>query len=189
MRIILATNNQGKVNELKSKLDQEVFSLKDLNIDIDIIEDGSTLLENATIKAKEIAKLFPSDIVIADDTGLFVESLNFEPGVYSARYAGENCSSEDNIDKMLLNLEGKDNRKAYFETVVVVYKNGEYYDYSGKLYGEITKNRQGSDGFGYDSIFYTDVFNKTLAQITKEEKNMISHRAKAIESLVSDNII
>ncbi len=189
MKIILATNNQGKVNEMKSKLDKEVFSLKDLNVDIDIIEDGSTLLENATIKAKEIAKLFPNDIIIADDTGLFVESLNFEPGVYSARYAGEDCNSEDNIDKMLLNLENNDNRNAYFETVIVVYKEGKYFDFSGKLYGKITVERQGSDGFGYDSIFYTDVFNKTLAQITKEEKNMISHRAKAIESLVDDNII
>lgn len=189
MKIILATNNAGKVNELKSKLNTEVFSLKDLNVDIDIIEDGETLYDNALIKAKAIAKLFPNDIIIADDTGLFVKALNFEPGVYSARYAGEDCSSEDNIDKMLENLKEIEDRSAYFETVIVVYKENKYYDYSGKLHGSITRKRHGDDGFGYDSIFYTDIYKKTLAQISKEEKNNISHRAKAIENLVKDNII
>lgn len=189
MRVILATNNQGKVNELKSKIGKEVFSLKDLNVDIDIIEDGETLYDNALIKAKAIAKLFPNDIIIADDTGLFVKSLNNQPGVYSARYAGENCTSEDNIDKMLLELKDETERSAYFETVIVVYKDNEYYDYSGQLHGSITRKRHGDDGFGYDSIFYTDIYKKTLAQISKEEKNNISHRAKAIENLVGDNII
>ncbi len=189
MKIILATNNQGKVNELKSKIGKEVFSLKDLNIDIDIIEDGETLYDNALIKAKAIAKLFPNDIIIADDTGLFVKSLNNDPGVYSARYAGENCTSEDNIDKMLKNLENIEDRSAFFETVIVVYKESKFYHYSGVLEGSITRKRHGVDGFGYDSIFYTDVYNKTLAQINKDEKNKISHRAKAIEKVVSDNIL
>ncbi len=189
MKIILATNNQGKVRELKYKLNKEVYSLKDLKIDIDIIEDGTTLLENAKIKARAIAKMFPNDIIIADDTGLFVETLNFEPGVYSARYAGEGCNSEDNIDKLLKALEGENNRKAYFETVVVVYQDGNYYDYSGKLEGTILTERIGNDGFGYDSVFYTDVYNKSLAQLSDEEKNSISHRARAIDKLVESKTL
>lgn len=183
--IILATNNQGKVNEIKAKVNTDVFSLKDLNVEIDIEENGTTLSENAKIKAQEIARIFPNDIVIADDTGLFVPSLNYQPGVYSARYAGSDCSSEDNIDKLLSELSNKTDRSAYFETVIVVYKNNEYYEFSGKLEGEILCERCGSDGFGYDSVFYTNIYNKSLAQISKEEKNIISHRAKAIEKMLN----
>lgn len=189
MRIILATNNQGKVNELKSKINREIYSLKDLEINIDIIEDKDTLEGNAKLKAEAIAKIFPNDIIIADDTGLFVKSLNNEPGVYSARYAGENCNSEDNIDKLLNNLKNIDDRSAYFETVIVVYKDGIYYNYFGKLEGKILKKRSGSDGFGYDSVFYSEIYNKSLAEVSKEEKNIISHRAKAIDRLLSDNIL
>ncbi len=188
-KIILATNNPGKVTELKNKLNKNVYSLKDLNIDIDIIEDGTSLEENAKIKASAIAKLFPNDIIIADDTGLFVESLNNMPGIYSARYAGVGCSSEDNIDKLLYELKDKTSRNAYFETVIVVYKAGEYYSFSGKLIGVILESRQGTDGFGYDSIFYTDIYNKSLAEITKVEKNEISHRAKATQQLLESKLI
>ncbi len=189
MKIILATNNQGKVFELKNKLNMEVYSLKDLGVNIEIVEDGKTLEENATIKAKAIAKLFPSDIVIADDTGLFVEALNFEPGVYSARYAFENCSDEDNIDKLLSNLKDMNNRKAYFETVIVVYKNQNYYSFSAELHGEIASERVGEFGFGYDKVFYCSNLKKTLAQLSKEEKNEISHRGLAIKKLVNSAVL
>ncbi len=189
MKIILATNNQGKVNELKSKLNREVFSLKDLNIDIEIIEDGNTLEENAMIKAKAIAQLFPNDIVLADDTGLFVEALDFAPGVHSARYAYDGCSDEDNIKKLLQELAGKTNRNAYFETVVVVYKDQQYYSYSGQLFGEIVDSGIGEGGFGYDKVFYYPELKKTLAQLTKAEKNMISHRAMAINKVVASEVL
>lgn len=186
--IILASNNQGKVNEIKSKVNDDVYSLKDLNVDIEIEENGKTLSENAKIKAQAIANMFPNDIIIADDTGLFVPSLNYQPGVYSARYAGESCNSEDNIDKLLKELENNENRAAYFETVVVVYNDNQYYEFSGILEGSILHSRQGDDGFGYDSVFYTEIFNKSLAQITKDEKNTISHRAKAIDKMLQSSV-
>ncbi|MFV0499216.1 MAG: RdgB/HAM1 family non-canonical purine NTP pyrophosphatase [Bacilli bacterium] len=189
MKIILATNNQGKVNELKSLFNTNIYSLNDLNIDIDIIEDGNTLEENAKIKATSIVKLFPNDIVIADDTGLFINSLNGRPGVYSARYAFDGCNNEDNIDKILEELANFDDRSAFFKTVIVLYKNNEYYYYDGVLHGEILKSRSGSNGFGYDSVFYNKHFNKSLASLTKAEKNCISHRSLAIKKLINSKII
>ncbi len=188
MRIILATNNKNKVLELKNKIKKTVYSLKDIGINIDIVEDGNTLCENAFIKAKAIAKLLPNDIIIADDTGLFVKSLNNEPGVYSARYAGDGCSSEDNINKLLENLKSKSERSAYFETAIVVYKAGEYHHFNGRLDGEILSERVGDLGFGYDSIFYCIELKKSLAQLSKQEKNMISHRAKAIEAVLNSKL-
>lgn len=189
MRIILATNNQGKVLELKQKLAREVFSLKDINLDIEIIEDGDTLLENAMIKVKAISKLFPNDIVIADDTGLFVEELNGRPGVHSARYAFDGCTNEDNIDKLLKELEEIENRNAYFETVIAVYKDGEYYNFSGRLDGKILEKRLGDKGFGYDKVFYATEVETSLACVTSDVKNQISHRARALDNLNKADII
>lgn len=189
MRIILATNNLGKVSEMKSILKNEVYSLSDLGINVDVIEDSDTLIGNAKLKAEAIAKIFPDDIIIADDTGLFIEALNFEPGIFSARYAGDACNSDDNIDKVLENMQNIENRRAYFETVMVVYKMGEFYEFSGKLYGEILNERHGSGGFGYDPIFYVKEYSSSLAQITKEQKNKISHRGKAITEIVNSNVI
>ncbi len=189
MKIILATNNQGKVKELKATLKQDVYSLQDLDIDIDIIESGETLAENARIKAEAISKLFPSDIVIADDTGLFVKALNNQPGVYSARYAGSDATSEDNIDKLLNEMHDEIDRSAYFETVVVVYKDNQFYAFSGKVFGKILTERRGTLGFGYDSIFYVEELNKSLAEVTNEEKNLNSHRGKAIENLIESKIL
>ncbi len=189
MKIILATNNQGKVAELKNAINKPVFSLKDLGFDLDVLEDGKTLEENAMKKAFKIASYFPNDIIIADDTGLFVESLDFAPGVYSARYAGPCCNSEQNIDKLLENMKDCSNRKAYFETVIVVYKDNDYQQFSGRLDGEILYKRYGDGGFGYDPIFYVDEFKCSLAQVTKEQKNQISHRGKAIKELISSNLL
>ncbi len=188
MRIIVATNNVNKLNELKSKLQFEVLGQTDLGIEIDVEEIYDTLEENAMLKASTIAKMYPEDIVIADDTGLFIESLNFEPGVYSKRYAGTGCS-EDNNDLVLKKLEGKDNRYAFFKTVLAVCYKSSKYLFDGIVEGEITTTRIGENGFGYDSIFYLSNIDKTMAQLSKEEKNIFSHRAKAIDNFISSDFM
>ncbi|WP_423364612.1 XTP/dITP diphosphatase [Mycoplasma sp. P36-A1] len=192
--IIVASNNQKKIKEIKEillKYDIKVLSLKDVNIDIDIEENGSTFIENAMIKAQAIydITLMP---VIADDSGLQVEALNNEPGIYSARYAGEQKNDEDNMNKLLDNLKNVTNRKARFVAAIAFVINDKLkYTVEGYLDGEIIDNKIGDYGFGYDPIFYIPSLKKTSAQLLPEEKNKISHRAKALEKIeliIKENI-
>lgn len=188
MEILLATNNNGKVKEMKdilSDLGVSVYSLKDKNIDIYVVEDGETFEENSVKKAKEICKV-SSMITVADDSGLVVDYLNGAPGVYSARYAGENATDEEKYMKLLSELKGvpKDERTARFVSVIsIVYPNGECESLRGECEGLITEAPEGNGGFGYDPVFYCPEYNKTFGELSMEEKNKISHRAKALEKL------
>ena len=194
MKIILATNNEHKLSEIRSIFDNniEVLSMKDVGIDADIEENGETLLENSRIKAvyvtMQLKKMnFPYPYtVIADDTGLIVEALNGEPGVHSARYAGgEGHDSEANIQLLLKNLNGCENRKAYFSTIVTLIEERESFlshmrFFEGRVNGTILKEKHGTEGFGYDPIFQPDGYNCSFAELGMEIKNKISHRAIAI---------
>ena len=194
MKIILATNNEHKLSEIRSIFDNniEVLSMKDVGIDADIEENGETLLENSRIKAvyvtMQLKKMnFPYPYtVIADDTGLIVEALNGEPGVHSARYAGgEGHDSEANMQLLLKNLNGCKNRKAYFSTIVTLIEERESFlshmrFFEGRVNGTILKEKHGTEGFGYDPIFQPDGYNCSFAELGMEIKNKISHRAIAI---------
>lgn len=185
MKIFLATTNKNKILEIEKILkdiDIELISIND-NIKIpEVIEDGKTFEENSLKKAREIAK-YTGMITIADDSGLCVEALNGAPGVYSARYSGENATYKSNNEKLLKDLSGEKNRNAKFVTVITLCKpSGESYSFRGELKGIILEELRGKDGFGYDPLFYLQEYGKTLAEMP-EEKNRISHRAKAIREL------
>ena len=184
--LIFATNNQNKVTEVKSILNQRfnILSLKERGINIDIPEPYHTLEDNAREKARVIHQL-TSQNCFSEDTGLEVEALSGEPGVKSARYAGDNRSFEDNIDKLLSNLKDKENRKAQFRTVICIIIDGQEKVFDGICKGSIIAARRGSGGFGYDSIFIPDGSSKTFAEMTMVEKNYFSHRKKAIEKLTA----
>jgi len=157
--------------------------MRDLGFEDEIEEPGATLEENAEIKAKHINELYSIDC-FADDTGLEIEALNGAPGVYSARFAGEGCSFDDNVQKALDLLANKTNRKACFRTVICLILNNKTYFFEGRIDGEITTERFGTDGFGYDPIFRPNGSEKTFAEMSQSEKNQISHRALAVEKLV-----
>ena len=194
MKVIFATNNEHKLSEIRSILnkDIEVLSMKEVGIDSDIEENGKTLLENSSIKAAyvetQLEKMnFPHPYtVIADDTGLMVEALNGEPGVYSARYAGgDGHDSEANIQLLLKNLSGNENRRAYFSTIItLIEKRASYLThvrfFEGRIDGTILTEKHGSEGFGYDPIFQPDGYDCSFAELGMEIKNKISHRAIAI---------
>lgn len=184
--IIFATNNDNKVQEVRSVLKGKfnILSLKEAGIDINIPEPFDTLEENAFEKARVINQLAHQNC-FAEDTGLEVESLNSEPGVKSARYAGKERSFEKNIDKLLRNLQNKENRKAQFRTVVCLIENGQEKLFEGICKGIIIAERRGVSGFGYDPVFVPEGSDKTFAQMSLEEKNVFSHRKKAIEKLIS----
>lgn len=184
--IIFATNNDNKVLEVRSVLKKKfnILSLKEAGIDIDIPEPFDTLEENAFEKARVINQLAHQNC-FAEDTGLEVESLNGKPGVKSARYAGEERSFEKNIDKLLRNLQNKENRKAQFRTVVCLIENGREKLFEGICKGTIIAERRGISGFGYDPVFVPEGADKTFAEMSMEEKNLFSHRKKAIEKLIS----
>ena len=185
LKIFLATGNKHKIEEISDIFSDienvEILSIKD-GVEIpEVIEDGTTFEENSKKKAVEIAK-FLNMITIADDSGLCVEALNGEPGVYSARYSGTGDDSKNN-EKLIENLKGVENRKAKFVSVITLAKpNGETYSFEGEILGEIVDNPRGNTGFGYDPHFYVEEYQKTLAQLP-ELKNKISHRAKALEKL------
>lgn len=188
-RIILSTGNEHKVNEIKGILKYmpfEVVSKNDLGYeDFDVVEDGSTLQENAFKKAEELHKL-TKGIVIADDTGLYVDALNGEPGVYSARYAGEDATYADNNKLLLNNLKGvpKEKRTAHFKTVIaVILEDGSKLMAEGICKGYIAFQERGNRGFGYDPLFVVEGLDKTFSEMTEEEKNKISHRANALKNL------
>ena len=185
-RLVFATNNQHKLDEIKNILNDrlDLLSLKDLNINEDIPEDQNSMEENAARKALFIYNKHKVDC-FADDTGLEIEALNGEPGVYSARYAGDQCNFEDNINKVLQKLQGIKNRKARFRTVISLVENGHIVNFEGSVNGKILNKKRGIHGFGYDPIFQPDGYKQTFAEMTMNEKNKISHRAKAIEKLVN----
>lgn len=188
-KIIIATNNSGKLLEYKnafSSFNFNVIGLSDLNLNLDPpLETGDTFLENAEIKAKYYS-IHLNEIVIADDSGLVVDSLNGEPGVYSARYAGDH-DDEANNEKLLLKLQNKSDRSAHFVTNIVAIKpTGEKMVVTGRLNGEILKKKRGINGFGYDPLFYVPQKDKTLAEMTISEKNSISHRGIAFKKLMND---
>lgn len=186
MKLIFATNNQHKIEEIKSVLpkDFEIITLKDAGIEIDIPEPYETLQENAEEKAKTIYQLTNTNC-FSEDTGLEVYSINNEPGVHSARYAGEEKSFQKNIDKLLDNLKSNDNRMAQFRTVICLILNARQYFFEGICKGKITEQQRGKEGFGYDPIFVPHGSNKTFAEMTLEEKNTYSHRSKAVGKLVA----
>jgi XTP/dITP diphosphohydrolase len=185
MKLYFATQNQHKLSEVRKKLPEfiSLFDLSEFNLTHEIPETGTTLEENALIKAKFIYDKFNVNC-FADDSGLEVESLGNAPGVYSARYAGIPKDDEKNMDKLLFELENKSNRNAQFRTVICFILSGKEYLFEGIIKGKIINERKGKDGFGYDPIFVPDGFEKTFAEMTIEEKNKISHRALAVEKLV-----
>ena len=194
MKIILATNNEHKLSEIRSIFDKdiEVLSMKDVGIDTDIEENGETIFENSRIKAVYVTtelkkKNFPFPYtVISDDTGLMVEALNGEPGVYSARYAGgEGHDSEANMQLLLKKLNGCENRKAHFSTIItLIEENASFLShmmfFEGRVDGTILKEKHGTEGFGYDPIFQPDGYDCSFAEMGIDLKNKISHRAIAI---------
>ena len=194
MKIILATNNEHKLSEIRSIFDKdiEVLSMKDVGIDTDIEENGETIFENSRIKAVYVTtelkkKNFPFPYtVISDDTGLMVEALNGEPGVYSARYAGgEGHDSEANMQLLLKKLNGCENRKAHFSTIITLIEDKASFlshmmFFEGRVDGTILKEKHGTEGFGYDPIFQPDGYDCSFAELGIDLKNKISHRAIAI---------
>lgn len=184
--LIFATNNAHKVTEIKSMLDSRfrVLSLKEAGINIDIPEPHPSLEENAREKARVINSLTGGDC-FSEDTGLEVNSLNGEPGVKSARYAGENRSFENNIDKLLVKLAHQANRAAQFRTVICLIRKGKENLFEGVCKGTIIAERKGSGGFGYDAVFIPKGADKTFAEMSLEEKNLFSHRRKAMDKLIS----
>ncbi|MDO5664733.1 MAG: non-canonical purine NTP diphosphatase [Bacteroidia bacterium] len=185
MKIVFTTNNQHKLDEIRKitagKI--EILSLSDIDCHDDIEENGTTLEENALIKARYIKDKFGFDC-FADDTGLEVDALDGAPGVYSSRYAGENCNPQDNMEKMLREMQGKENRKARFRTVIALLLNGKQHFFEGIINGEIIKEKRGTAGFGYDPIFLPDGYSKTFAELGDNVKNTISHRAIATRQLI-----
>lgn len=182
--IVIASSNQGKINDFKVIFSEDnVIGINEMIEDFDVEETGTTFEENARLKSEAAAKLLNAT-VIADDSGLEVAALNGEPGVYSARYAGGQKSDEANIEKVLKGLESEENRAARFVCVIsMTTATGETTTFKGTVDGEITLSQIGENGFGYDPIFLIPDRQKTMAQLTAEEKSEISHRRKAIDQL------
>ena len=188
MEILLATHNKNKIIEIKNafqELDIEILSLDDYPDMPDVIEDGDTLEHNSLKKAREIYE-YSGITTLADDTGLEVECLNGDPGVYSARWAGEDCSYEDNNRKMLKELNGVniDRRDAVFRCVITLFGEGLHETTEGVLSGKIIEDFKGQKGFGYDPIFQPKGFEITLAEMSLDDKNKISHRGLAVKAMV-----
>ena len=185
MELVFATNNQHKLGEVQKLLGNKIhlLSLKDISFGEEIPEDFETLKENALQKARYIYDRFKKDC-FADDTGLEIDYLDGAPGVYSARYAGPNCSFDDNIDKVLNELGDVENRKARFRTVIALICDNKEYYFEGIVNGDILKTRQGEEGFGYDPVFRPLGFNQSFAEMDLTEKNKISHRGRATQKLI-----
>jgi XTP/dITP diphosphohydrolase len=184
-KLVFATNNQHKIEEVAAKIGHEfaLLSLDDINCHADIAETGTNFAENASIKSRFIFDQYQLNC-FGDDSGLEVDALNNEPGVYSARYAGKHGDHEANMDKVLQKLGNNNNRKARFRTVISLLWNGEEHFFDGTVEGTIRYERSGSKGFGYDPIFQPDGYDITFAEMTMEEKNSISHRGRAVEKMV-----
>ncbi|MBL7885724.1 MAG: non-canonical purine NTP diphosphatase [Flavobacterium sp.] len=185
MQLVFASNNKNKIKEIQLLVPShiEVLSLEDIGCLEDIPETANTIEENAILKANYVTEKFGYNC-FADDSGLEIDALNGEPGVYSARYAGEPKDDNKNIEKVLANLKDKTNRKANFKTVICLNLNGEQQLFTGIINGRIIKEKIGTNGFGYDPIFVANGYDKTFAELTMEEKSTISHRGKAVRQLV-----
>lgn len=186
MKLVFASNNKNKIREIQLLLPEtiQVLSLEDIGCFEDIPETADTIEGNAILKADYVTRNFGYDC-FADDTGLEVEALNGAPGVYSARYAGEQKDANDNMDKLLSKLNDKTNRSAQFKTVIALNLQGKQTLFTGIIKGEIIKEKIGTNGFGYDPIFVADGFDKTFAELSIEEKSGISHRGLAVKQLVA----
>lgn len=185
MRLIMATNNQGKVKELSALLnsDFEVLTLKQAGFEIEVEEDGKTFTENAVKKALETYKITKTPS-IGDDSGLCVEALLGAPGIYSARWAGEGASQDELIAKLHFELSGKENKKAKFVSVIALaFSEDDIVIAEGECQGEIIDEKRGEGGFGYDPVFYVPSLGKTFSELSLEDKNKISHRANALFAL------
>lgn len=189
MKLIVASNNQHKISEIKKileKLDMNVVSLKDAGIDIEVEEDGKTFEENAYKKAKEVFDIVKDGYVLADDTGLMVDAINGAPGVYSARFSGEGATYEKNNAKLLdllKNVQDKDRGAKFVCVMVLIMGDSRIVKVRGEIEGRILREPRGKNGFGYDPLFYVEKFGKTFAEMSDEEKNSVSHRGRALEKL------
>ena len=185
MKLVFATNNPNKLKEIQSLLGDKItlLSLKDIECFDEIPEDHETLSENASQKAYHVYDKYGYDC-FADDTGLEIEALDGEPGVYSARYAGVDKDFQANMDKVLEKMQGKTNRNACFRTVVSLVIEGKEVQFEGRVDGHILENEQGGKGFGYDPIFMANSEDISFAEMTMEAKNKISHRGRAVSKLV-----
>lgn len=186
MQLVFASNNKNKIKEIQALVSDtiQIISLEDIGCTEDIPETAETIEGNAILKANYVSSNYGYDC-FADDTGLEVEALNGAPGVYSARYAGEQKDANDNMDKLLLELKDKSNRKANFKTVIALNLNGKQNLFTGIINGKIIDEKIGTNGFGYDPVFIAEGHQKTFAQLTLEEKAHISHRGIAIAQLIA----
>ncbi len=186
MKLVFATHNDHKLKEVQQLLPKniELLSLKDIRCFDEIPETGDTLEQNAKIKADYVTQTHGMDC-FSDDTGLLVDALDGAPGVYSARYAGEQKNALDNMVKLLSEMEGTDDRSAHFKTVVHLNWQGESFTFDGTVEGQITTKPFGEGGFGYDPIFKPDGYDKTFGELPSKTKNAISHRGRAIQKLVA----
>ena len=186
MKIVFATNNPNKLKEIQSLIPKEIeiISLNEIGCNEDIPETGDTLEANAFQKAHYIKDNYNYDC-FADDTGLEIDELNGDPGVYSARYAGPERNANANMNKVLNELKGKKNRKAQFRTAIALILKGEEHLFEGKVEGYISKDKQGNEGFGYDPIFIPENDIRSFAQMSMQEKGAISHRGRAVRKLVA----
>lgn len=185
MELIFATHNQHKTEEVREIAASfiQIKNLKDIGCFEEIPETADTLPGNALQKARYVHEHFHVNC-FADDTGLEVEALDGRPGVYSARFAGEHCTYQDNVDKLLREMKGRTNRKACFKTVVALILDGKEYLFEGRVDGRIIEDQRGMSGFGYDPVFLPEGFNRTFAEMSDEEKNSISHRGRAIRKMM-----
>lgn len=185
MKLVFASNNKNKIKEIQQMLPESIIilSLEDIGCTEEIEETANTIEGNAILKANYVSEKYGYNC-FADDTGLEVDALNGEPGVYSARYAGEQKDANDNMDKLLLNLENNSNRKAQFKTVIALNLNKEQHLFTGIVKGTIIKEKIGTQGFGYDPIFTAENDTRTFAQLSIEEKAIISHRGIAVKQLI-----
>lgn len=185
MKIVFASNNKNKIKEIQALVPStiQIVSLEDIGCTEEIPETAATIEGNAQIKANYVTEKYGYDC-FADDSGLEVEALNGEPGVFSARYAGEPKNDDNNIDKLLANLKNIENKKANFKTVICLNLQGKQHLFTGIINGKIIEERIGTNGFGYDPIFVADGYTKTFAELTLEEKSTISHRGIAVKKLI-----
>lgn len=185
MKIVFATNNPNKLAEIRQLMPQgiEILSLKDINCLEELPETSDTLEDNAAQKAYYVYDNYGHNC-FSDDTGLEIEVLDGRPGVYSARYAGPDCRAEDNIQKILAEMKGEENRDASFRTIISLVIDGREFQFEGEVEGQIIPEKWGDQGFGYDPIFLPDGYEESFAQMTVEEKNIISHRGLAVKKLI-----
>jgi XTP/dITP diphosphohydrolase len=189
MKIVFASNNKNKIQEIQSMLPEkiQIISLESIGCFEEIPETANTIEGNAIMKANYISQKYGFDC-FADDTGLEVDSLNGQPGVYSARFAGEQRNADDNMNKLLIELTDQSNRNAHFKTVIALNFKGKQYLFTGIASGEITLEKKGTGGFGYDPIFKPSGYEKTFAELSIEEKSTISHRGIAVKKLIEEMI-